>query len=78
MSIERCEKHSRHYDTDLVEECPLCLEQAVEKQLTVFMCPPILNHKCDSNGPLVEIPNGGSVSCSVCGSLAIDNMMEML
>ena len=30
MSIERCEKHSRHYDTDKVEECPLCLDEQVD------------------------------------------------
>ena len=25
MSVERCEKHSRHYDTDFELECPICV-----------------------------------------------------
>ena len=24
MSIERCEKHSRHWDSDYLEQCPVC------------------------------------------------------
>ena len=44
--------------------------------LTVFVCPPVRNHVCDSNGPEVKLPNGASASCSVCGSLAIDDMKE--
>lgn len=24
MSIERCEKHSRHWDSDFMEMCPVC------------------------------------------------------
>jgi hypothetical protein len=42
--------------------------------LTIFRCP---SHECDNNGPEVALPNGGSVSCSKCGSLSIDrDMME--
>lgn len=24
MSVMRCDKHDRHYDTDFVESCPVC------------------------------------------------------
>lgn len=28
MSIERCDKHDRSYDTDMIEECPECASEA--------------------------------------------------
>ena len=28
MSIERCENHSRHWDSDYLEECPICQQEA--------------------------------------------------
>lgn len=32
MSIVRCDRHSRFFDTDKVEECPLCLNEATEDE----------------------------------------------
>lgn len=59
-----------------------------EQEITVFMCGPPKDHKCDDNGPFlyggdgVEITTDrskagkgyswGSVSCSVCGMTAMD------
>lgn len=31
MSVDRCDIHSRHYDTDRLEECPLCLDAKAER-----------------------------------------------
>lgn len=31
MSIMRCEKHSRHWDSDFLEECPICLQNAFDE-----------------------------------------------
>lgn len=33
MSIERCEKHSRHWDSDKLEGCPICLQEESEEFL---------------------------------------------
>lgn len=40
MSIIRCHRHSRHWDSDIEEECPRCLDDAVEESTRKE--PPIL------------------------------------
>ena len=27
MSVMRCDKHDRHWDSDMVEQCPLCASE---------------------------------------------------
>ena len=57
--------------------------------LTVFTCGPVTDHKCDTDGPTLYGGDGvatttdqeiagkgytwGSVSCSKCGTTAMDN-----
>ena len=40
MSIERCAKHSRHYDTDAIERCPLCVEECVMRRNRIDLYTP--------------------------------------
>ena len=35
MSIERCEEHDLHWDSDFMEECPRCLDAKVESNITL-------------------------------------------
>lgn len=41
MSVMRCDKHDRHWDSDVVEQCPLCVADAdspTETTLVGFLC----------------------------------------
>lgn len=60
-----------------------------ENQVTVFMCGPPKDHKCDDNGPVVYGKEDGdtttdknekgitwgSTSCSVCGMTSMEQSM---
>jgi hypothetical protein len=37
MSVERCDQHDLHYDTDLKLCCPLCEEEESDKIAKVLM-----------------------------------------
>lgn len=32
MSIERCDRHDRRYDTDFVESCPACVDEGADRE----------------------------------------------
>lgn len=47
MSIERCDQHDRHWDSDKMESCPVCAySAAAEYQLAERIL-----RDCDPTGP---------------------------
>lgn len=72
MSIERCDKHDRHYDTDKVEACPQCeaaLDTSDLQGWGLLLRPPIKHvEPCAFQGPMEDgkIFARGDESCT-CG-----------
>lgn len=70
MSIERCEKHG-HYDTDLVEECPTCLDESAKSGEAVVVRA-ALDH-LDAEGCaafILPLPGGRYVACGEAEQIA--------